>query len=312
MQKVLVTTSSFDRTHSELRLIESRFGCRIVYNPYGARLSKAQLLDLVSDDVIAILAGTEQIDAEVFEAAKGLKVISRCGVGAENIDLAAAREHGVDVIKTPDAPTQAVAELTVALILNILRRINSHDTLVKAGSWQRLPSSLLAGKTVGLVGFGRIGQRVAQLLSAFQVAVIYFDTQPVFSSSIQFIRVGDIAELAEKSDIISLHLPCNSETKHMINAGFLDRVKKNAILVNTSRGDLINESDLISHLKLNHDMFAALDVFSEEPYNGELQNLDNVLLTPHIGSFTRESRFRMEKEALMNLIKGVKDIYEQC
>lgn len=303
MKRILITTSTFDRCHQELELISSDFNVGISFNPYKRRISSSELIDLLDDDVIALVAGVEDINKEVLAKASSLKVISRCGVGADNVDVILAKQRGVSVFITPDAPTQAVAELTVGLMLSALRQITLHDRLLKTMRWERKSSGLLSSKTVGLVGYGRIGQCVAKLLSSFDAKIIYFD--PIRNDCNLASSVDSLDEVLARSDIISLHMPANKHTSGMVKSSFLEKMKSNAILVNTSRGSLINENDLYNHLVNYPEVIAALDVFNVEPYTGELRELPNTILTPHVGSYTKESRLAMEKEALINLIKGL-------
>ncbi|MSX99735.1 MAG: hydroxyacid dehydrogenase, partial [Actinobacteria bacterium] len=237
----------------------------------------------------------------VLQAAKSLKVIARVGTGLDSVDLATAKQLGITVLNTPDAPTKAVAELTLAHILGLLRNVSQADRQVRVGVWKGLMGSLLETKTVGIVGFGRIGKRVATLLSAFGASVIISDAQ--VSKSV-YPNV-ELDELCIKSDILSLHLPYNEATHHIINEKNLNLMKKGSYIVNISRGGLVDETALLAALKSGHLAGAALDCFEQEPYEGELRNLETVQITAHMGSYARETRDLMEQEASRLLVDAL-------
>lgn len=239
-----------------------------------------------------------------MQSAKSLKVIARVGTGLDSVDLAAAKQLGISVLNTPDAPTKAVAELTVAHILGLLRHLSKADRQIRSGVWKGLMGSLLETKTVGLVGFGRIGKRVATLLSAFGASVIISDAQ-VKASDFQNLELD---ELCAKADVLSLHLPYNESTHHIINEKRINLMKKGSYIVNISRGGLIDETMLLGALKSGHIAGAALDCFEQEPYEGELRNLENVQITAHMGSYARETRDLMEQEASNLLVNALREM----
>jgi D-3-phosphoglycerate dehydrogenase len=234
-----------------------------------------------------------------MEKAKNLKVISRCGIGTDAVDLEAAKDLGIKVTITPQAPMVSVAELTLGLMLSLLRRINTNDSLIRSGKWKGPSGNLLSGKTVGIIGCGRIGSYVARLVTAFGCKTIGYDP---------FIKMHDVCEmmtldeLIQKADIITLHVPYSKENHYMINEERLKSMKKSALLVNVARGGLIDEEALYNALKNGEIAGAALDCFEVEPYIGKLAELDNTVFTPHMGSSASEGRLLMEKEAVDNLI----------
>jgi D-3-phosphoglycerate dehydrogenase len=278
-------------------------GISIEVNPHGRRLSEDEVAELVATDVIAILAGLEPLTDRVLSNAKSLRVIARCGTGLDSVDLQAASRLGIDVFNTPDAPTQAVAELTIAHMLNSLRHISTTDSNMRSGKWTPTMGSLLATKTVGLIGVGRIGSAVAKLAQAFGARVIGFD--PVVSShnSVELLSLDEVLNLA---DIVSLHVPINDQTHHIVNASAISRMKPGSIVVNVSRGGLIDESALHDALKSQHLSGAALDCFEDEPYSGPLLQIPGVHVTAHMGSYARETRDLMEVEASTNLVNGLR------
>jgi D-3-phosphoglycerate dehydrogenase len=303
VSKVLITTSSFSLGNFAQAKSLHDAGISIEVNPHGRRLSEDEVAELVATDVIAILAGLEPLTDRVLSKAKSLRVIARCGTGLDSVDLQAASRLGIDVFNTPDAPTQAVAELTIAHMLNSLRHISTTDSNMRSGKWTPTMGSLLATKTVGLIGVGRIGSAVAKLAQAFGARVIGFD--PVVSSH-NSVELLSLDEVLNQSDIVSLHVPINDQTHHIVNASAISRMKPGSIVVNVSRGGLIDESALHDALKSQHLSGAALDCFEDEPYSGPLLQLPGVHVTAHMGSYARETRDLMEVEASTNLVNGLR------
>lgn len=303
MSKVLITTSSFSLGNFAQAKSLHDAGISLEMNPHGRRLSEDEVAELVATDVIAILAGLEPLTDRVLSNAKSLRVIARCGTGLDSVDLQAASRLGIDVFNTPDAPTQAVAELTIAHMLNSLRHISTTDSNMRSGKWTPTMGSLLATKTVGLIGVGRIGSAVAKLAQAFGARVIGFD--PVVSSH-NSVELLSLDEVLNQSDIVSLHVPINDQTHHIVNASAISRMKPGSIVVNVSRGGLIDESALHDALKSQHLSGAALDCFEDEPYSGPLLQIPGVHVTAHMGSYARETRDLMEVEASTNLVNGLR------
>ncbi len=302
--KILITTSSFDLRNFYRLDDVTAAGFEVVLNPFKRRLNEHEVADLLTSDVIGMIAGLEPLTAEVLKNAGQLKVIARCGTGLDSVDVQAAREQGILVFNTPDAPTTAVAELTLAHILGLLRRVAESDRNIRAGQWAGLMGSLLQGKTVGLVGFGRIGQAVAKLVSAFDATVIVYDIETI---SYPTITQLPLAELCAISDVISLHVPYLQESHHLINRSAFNRMKQTALLVNVSRGGLIDEEALYEALQSDRIAGAALDCFEVEPYSGPLLKFDNVHVTAHMGSYARESRDQMEIDASTALVRGLRE-----
>ncbi|MBI4423974.1 MAG: phosphoglycerate dehydrogenase [Elusimicrobia bacterium] len=304
---ILITTSSFSASDPGPREELSRVGLEIHANPFGRKLTEAEILDLLGRHrPSGLIAGLEPLTARVLEsAAAHLRVISRCGVGVDNVDQDAARRLGIRLFNTPEAPVEAVAELAVALILACLRRVPEADRAMRAGQWKQLQGSLLGAKTVGIVGCGRIGRRVAALVRAFGSRVLAHD--PAAGATCDGVERVGLDELFAASDIVTLHLPFSEATRHLVGRGRLERMRRGAVLVNASRGGLVDEAALAEALKSGRLSAAALDVFETEPYSGALRELPNVVLTPHMGSAAVECRVRMEREAAVNLIGGLKE-----
>jgi D-3-phosphoglycerate dehydrogenase len=284
--KVLVTATSYASQDERLRTtLEEKVG-EVVYNTTGKPLSSTQLQDLLPA-VDGMIAGLDEIDAAALASAPELKVVARYGVGYNNVDLEAARNHQVIVTNTPGANAKSVAELTIALILNLLRPVLSAVQKTKEGEWPRFKGLSLQGKTVGLVGCGAIGKETARRLAGFECEILAYDIDEdkIFASE-QGVRYVPLEELLPKSDLVSLHLPGIPETAGLVNEEFLNKMKTGSYLVNTARGELVNESALISALRSGHLRGAALDVFQQEPPEVEnpLLHLDQVIVTPHMGA----------------------------
>lgn len=300
--KILISTSSFDLQNFYKLDDLTAAGIEVILNPFKRRLSESEVSTLLGNDVVGLIAGLEPLTAEVLEKASQLKVIARCGTGIDSVDINAARAQGISVFNTPDAPTTAVAELTIAHILGLLRRVAESDRNIRAGKWTGLMGSLLKGKTVGVVGFGRIGQNVAKLASAFDATVIASDVRTIADPDIEQLPFDDLCAL---SDVLSLHIPYSPDTHHIINADALNRMKSTALLINVSRGGLIDEDALLNALQSNHIAGAALDCFEIEPYSGPLLNVENVHVTAHMGSYARETRKQMEIDASTALVRSL-------
>lgn len=301
MATILVTTSSFGKNdNSTLDPLKNR-GLAYELNPYGRKLTQDEIIELLHrHQPKGLIAGVEPLNKTVLEHAKKLKVISRCGIGMDNIDFEVAREMGIKVVNTPDAPTIPVAELTVGLILSLLRKIHRSDQAIRTDRWIRPMGNLLSEKTVGIIGCGRIGSYVAKLLVSFGCRVLGFDPCGGENKDIQLMGLD---EVLVDSDIVTLHMPYSDENRHFVDYEFLKKMKKSSILINASRGGIVDESALQVSLE-NRDLAgAALDCFEKEPYTGPLKTFDNVVLTSHIGSYALEGRIMMEKQSVENLLR---------
>ncbi|MBF0489151.1 MAG: phosphoglycerate dehydrogenase [Candidatus Omnitrophica bacterium] len=301
MKKVFIATTTFAEDDPSLLKTLVKAKISPTMNPYGRRLSEIEITDiLVKGQYDGLLAGLEPLTEVVLTQAKSLKVISRVGVGMDNIDQVAAKKLGIKVFNTPGVLTDAVAELTLGLILAALRKISLLDRKMRAGVWDKQMGALLKGKTVGIVGFGHIGTRVADLVLAFGAKVIFTDVRKLKKAKAKQVSLAQLIKLA---DIISLH--CSGK-EALIGEKEIQAARTNVIIINTARGSLIDEKLLLEGLSSGKIACAGLDVFSEEPYKGELLKQDNVILTPHVGSYAKEARILMEAMAVENLIQGLK------
>jgi phosphoglycerate dehydrogenase-like enzyme len=291
-RSVLVTWMGFepDGATTGARLREA--GLRVVLAPKDGERAAAEVARLVSGSVAAIVS-TDPFDRAVFQAAPRLRVVARVGVGTDSIDLEAATQAGVVVTTTPGANRETAADHALAMILAALRRVVEHDASVRRGEWRRggdLTPWDLHGTTVGLVGYGGIGRAVGRRVAGFGARVLACD--PAARDGVP------LATLLERSDVVSLHLPLTADTRNLIGAAELARMPAHAVLVNTSRGGLVDEPALVAALRAGAIRAAALDVFADEPrLTPGLAALPNVVLTPHIGGLSERSIALMTERA---------------
>ncbi len=306
MKKVAITTSFFGECGSYPLELLKKNELSVTLNRQGRALGQKEVLDLL-DGCLGVIAGTEVYDGETLKGLKDLRVISRCGSGTDNVDLDTCKVRGIKVYNTPDAATRAVAELVIGLILNLLRNINSMDRDIRRGVWQKKMGGLFAERAIGIVGFGRIGKEVARLSGALGAKVFYCDLLDASGAETPFAKKSGLNDLLGRCDVVSLHLPLTPQNRHFIGKKEFSLMKESALLINCSRGGVVDEDALYTALKSGKLSGAAIDVFESEPYRGPLRELENVILTPHIGSYAKEARLKMESTAVDNLIKGLKE-----
>jgi D-3-phosphoglycerate dehydrogenase len=286
--KILVTPTSFGKNDPRLKAeLEEKVG-EVVYNPTGKPLSSAEVARLLPG-IDGYIAGLDVIDQKALASADRLKIIARYGVGVDNVDLPAAREKGIVVTNTPGANSVSVAELTVGLILALARQIPQGVSATRQGLFPRLSGLSIEGKTVGILGLGSIGKQVARRLCGFDCRILAYDSIPDSNFAAQYnIQLSNMDELLKHADYVSLHLPLLPETRGMVDRPFLLKVKQGAYIVNTARGELIDEAALLDALKSGHIRGAALDVFAQEPPPPDhpLLALPQVIATPHLGAQT--------------------------
>jgi len=293
MVKILVAA----RIHRKaIEMLEKR-GFSLVYREEP---DEEELVNLVRDAEVLIVRSKPLVTRKVIYAGKKLKIIARAGVGLDNIDLDAARERGIEVINAPEAVTNSVAELTIGLMLSALRKIAYADRMMRRGIWAKKESIgyELRGKTLGIIGMGRIGRAVARMARyGFGMKILYYDVircPKEFEEEVGAVYT-DLDSLLRGADVVSIHVPLTPKTKHLINESRLKLMKKTAILVNTSRGGVVDTNALIKALREGWIAGAAIDVYEEEPLppNHPLTKLENVVLTPHIGASTYEALERV-------------------
>jgi D-3-phosphoglycerate dehydrogenase len=305
MENILISTSSFGRYDEALIEDLMNSELKITFNPYGRELKENEIKELLNG-VEGLIAGTEPLTRDVINSAKDLKVISRCGIGIDNIDIETAKSRGIKLYRTLEGPALAVAELTMGLMIDSLRHISYLSRKIRSGEWEKRMGRLLTGKTVGIVGMGTIGKKLVTLMRSFDCNVLATDhmVDVEFAKENKFEFV-EMKELLRDSDIVTLHLPLNNDTKGLFDTNSFMQMKEGAIFINTSRGKIVDENALFEALRCGKIGHACLDVFSNEPYVGKLKELDNVTLTCHVGSYAREARVAMERQAVKNLLKGL-------
>jgi D-3-phosphoglycerate dehydrogenase len=307
MAKALITTVPFgDKNRLPLELLENA-GIEYLINPHNKKLTEEELADLVPDfDVI--IAGTELITDRVMARGSKLKLISRVGIGLDGVDLMAAKRRGIRVSYTPDAPAPAVAELTLGMMLTLLRSVHVANGQMHQGRWQRIFGRRLAETTIGIIGVGRIGARVLRRMVGFGTPrILVNDIMPnhELNRELKEFKLEWVTkeQIYKEADIISLHLPLTHLTKNMIRREQLLGMKPDAMLINTARGGIINENDLYDVMMQGHLSGVAIDVFDNEPYSGKLAEIERCLLTAHMGSMSVDCRTRMEIEATEEAVR---------
>ncbi|MCS6980265.1 MAG: phosphoglycerate dehydrogenase [Flavobacteriales bacterium] len=305
--RVKCSAFSLNRDEELKNLLLSVFP-EAVIGPTDENIPLDEFLDFASD-AEALIVGREKVDERLFEAAPHLKVISKYGVGVDNIDFNACQAHGVHVLHATGVNRQCVAELTLGFILASLHNIVFSDRLLRRGQWVKDGGWDLAGKTVGIVGFGNVGTQLARLLQPFEVKILVHDILDKTDACKQFLHTQqtDLNTLLTSSDIVSLHVPLTSLTRKMIAAPQFAIMKTGSILINTARGGILDESDLLNALNSGSIRAACLDVFEEEPLTQHpLLQHPRVITTPHIGGNSREARRAMAHAAISMLAEYLK------
>jgi D-3-phosphoglycerate dehydrogenase / 2-oxoglutarate reductase len=286
--RVLVTPTSYGKNDARLKSeLEGRVG-EVIYNPTGKPLGSADVARLLPG-VDGYIAGLDAIDRAALQAADRLKVIARYGVGVDGVDLQAAKEQGIVVTNTPNANSVSVAELTLALILALARQIPEAAAATQQGRWPRLAGISLQGKTIGILGLGAIGKQLVRRLAGFECRILAHDPYADGAFARQnAVELADQGTVLASADFLSLHLPLLPETRKLVDATFLGAMKSGSYLINTSRGEVVDEDDLYNALQGGHLRGAALDAFCEEPPDSKhpLLSLPQVIATPHLGAQT--------------------------
>jgi len=304
---ILITTAPFANSNKfPLEMLNAN-SMKYQLNPFGRKLTENEIIHMIGD-IEVVIAGTEPITAKAIKSASKLKHIARVGVGLDNINLSEAKKKGISVSYTPDAPAPAVAELTVGLMISLLRKTEEANLLMHMGKWERFMGRRLSEITLGLIGVGRIGGRVLRRLRGFgtpRVLVNDLLADQSLVRSIPELKLEWVSKdrIFQQADLISLHVPLTSKTKGMVGSKELDSMKPDALIINTSRGGVVDENALYQALKANKIGGAAIDVFEKEPYDGPLKELPNCLLTSHMGSMSLDCRTRMEIEATEEAIR---------
>lgn len=293
--KIVSGTSSFADGNSELQKMFDDRGIELVRNPFGRRLTREEIADHLQG-AEGLLAGLEPLDEDVFAKCPNLRAIARVGIGMDNVDIESAKKHGIKVSNTPDGPTDAVAEMTVAALLSICHNIIVSDRDVHNGIWKKRLGRSISELTVLIIGYGHIGRRTAAMLRGLGANVIIYD---------KFDRESSTCSLEDglkEADVVSLHA---SGTDEIISSDMLKMMKDGIIILNSARGGLINEKALCAALKSGKVGYFWGDALWSEPYDGILKECDNAVLTPHICTYTTKCRSSMEKQAVENLFRDL-------
>ncbi|MGF9714761.1 phosphoglycerate dehydrogenase [Paenibacillus naphthalenovorans] len=309
--KILITPKSFKNYKAQTFPLLEELGYEIIENDTGKTFTEEEIIGLAGEQVVGIIVGVDPLTEKVLSRCRDLKAVSKYGVGVDNIDLKAAEKLGISVESAVGSNNISVAELAIALMFEAARKISVLSANVKNGGWDRVQGIELTGKTIGVIGGGQIGREVAKRAKGLGMFVVLYD--PYFNDS-EFLRqygivlCDSLKAVLAMSDLVSLHLPLKPETKYMINSDTLKLMKPSSILINTSRGELVDEESLYTALKEKRIAVAAQDVFSKEPPSPDekLLKLDNFILTPHAGAYTAEAVERMALYSTQNLIRMLK------
>lgn len=289
--KILVTATNYSKyCQSGKKMLEGK-NFEIIENPYGRPYTYNELKDIVND-IDGVVAGVDTWDENIFQAAVNLKVIARFGVGVDNIDLKAAEKHGIVVCNAPGINSSAVAEHTVALMLSLLRKIPDLNEKVRKGKWIRPMFHELKNQTIGFLGFGAVAKNTAVRLRNFGPKMLAYDKYPNYETAEELgVKMVSLENIFLHCDIISVHLPSTPETKHLINRETIEKMKRGVYLINTARGNIVEEKDVVKALESGKIAGFATDVFEHEPVNinGPLFQFDNYIATPHVAAETYEN-----------------------
>jgi D-3-phosphoglycerate dehydrogenase len=302
--RILVTPTSFGKYNKQLKTdLEETVG-EVIYNTTGHPLTSDELVDILPG-IDGYIAGLDWIDDAALAAADKLKVIARYGVGVDRVDLDAAEVQGITITNTPGANSASVAELTIGLILSLARHIPKGAAATRKGEWPRMNGLSLQGKTIGLVGLGAIGKQVTRRLYSFDCELLAYDPYPDNKFAEKHgVTFTIMDELLGQSDFVSLHLPLLPETQGIINADAINKMKNGAYIINTSRGELIEDSALLDAIQSKKLAGAALDVFAKEPPDKDnpLLKQPEIIVTPHCASHTDGATDTMAKMAMDNCL----------
>ncbi|HHW04210.1 MAG TPA: phosphoglycerate dehydrogenase [Thermoanaerobacterales bacterium] len=302
--KVLITPRSFGKSSSKpLELLKEK-GYEVILNPYGRIMSREEMMTHIVD-VDGIIIGVDPLDREILKRATSLKAISKYGVGTDNIDMEYAKKKDIPVMRAVGANADAVADFAMALMLAVARRIVTVDAGCRKLCWDKITTIEMYGKTLGLIGLGSIGKRVARRASGFDMKVLAFDTfRDETYAEENGIKYVSLEELLKESDFISIHLPLTENTRNLISYKQFEMMKHRAVLVNTARGGIVDENALLWALKQKRIWGAGIDVFEKEPpENSELLNLDNIVIGSHCAASTYEAIDKMGMMAALNLVE---------
>ena len=299
-KKILISASPFCKHDKTPLSLLKKNNIKYDLNPKKRKLNEREILKLIRS-YDGLIADVEPLNRKVLSAAKNLKIISRVGIGVDNVDLDYTKKNKIIVTNTPDAPTAAVVELNLGLIFSLIRNVHFHNIEIKKGKWNRHFGLRIPFLKIGIIGLGRVGLGLANnLLKLGSKNIFYNDLSKKKTKKNIILKPKNY--IFKHCDVVCVALPETIKTKNFLNKNIFRMMKKKSFLINTSRGGLINENHLYDFLKKGHFSGVALDVFNNEPYKGKLIKFERCILTPHIASHTIDSRNRMELEATKDLI----------
>jgi len=307
--RVAIGPSSFGEVNkAPIKMLEDA-GIEIIENPFKRRLTELEVLNHLKN-VDGLLAGLEPLTRNVLKTVNGkLKVIARVGIGMSNVDIDAARQMGIKVSNTPDGPTEAVSEMTLAALLNCARKIAPMSHSLRAGEWNKMIGMSLSEMTVMIIGYGRIGRSVANLLSLFNTKILVYDPYlTVLENNIAGIKLVNLNEGIKRADCITLHA---SGDKVLLGKKEFNYMKPGMILLNSARGELVDEEALVNAIEKQIVTSCWFDAFCDEPYTGLLTKYNEAILTPHSSTYTRKCRYEMEMQAVRNLLVDLNECNKQ-
>ena len=296
---LLLATSTFNKSKDKKlsQIIKSKFNP--IYNPYNRKLTKKELNQLlINNKINYVIAGLENYDHSILKNTN-LKIISRLGSGLSNIDLKVAKSKKIKIFSTPEGPIQSVSELTLGMMITMMRDVITMNNQMHKNIWKRESGNLLFNKNILIIGYGRIGKNLKKLLKPFRTNVTIYDTNKKYHKNFNY---KPLKKALPKADIITIH---TNTDKEIIGKSEFKLLKKGVIICNTSRGSVINEREIIAYIKKRVIKRVWLDVFSKEPYSGNMSSYNNIIMTPHIGSYTEEARKKMEIKAIENILNNI-------
>jgi D-3-phosphoglycerate dehydrogenase len=309
MSKKVAITSEFFAKFSDkaLKILEEN-GLEVIPNRYDKYLDKEEEIISLTKEANAVICDLEKISKNVIDQSPNLEIIARRGVGTDSVAVEYAKEKDIEVARTLGVVEKPVSELVMAYILNISRQIMPLNQSMHQGEWNKILAHSVDGKTIGIIGMGNIGKEITRKAQAFDMDVIYYDVERKEELEKELgIEYQDFDKLLKNSDVITLHVPLNKNTKNLIDYSAMEKMDKSPILINTARGPVVNNKDLKKALEEGLVSFAAIDVFDEEPKtNSILKDCKNVILTPHVGTFTEEIFIKMDVLAAENVVNYFK------
>ena len=293
--RIVVGASTFGAAGgTAVKTIED-YGIELIKNPYGRKLTVEEIVKHLNG-ADGLLAGLETLNEDVLKKAPNLRAISRIGIGMDNVDQEACKRYGIKVSNTPDAPTDAVAEMALSALLSIIHHVHESNNDMHQGVWSKRMGISLKGLNVLLIGFGRIGRKFSEYLKFFGSNIMIYDPYQ------QDISVDNLLNSLRMADVITVHATSKDEILGRIE---FEHIRDGAILLNCARGHLVDEEAIYHALKTGRLSYYWADVYNEEPYRGKLIECENALLTPHIATFNKQCRIKMEEEAVSNILRDL-------